>query len=369
MTAGEQVFHQRNGEARVRRIADHRFVETQHVGRTLRQWLGLAGLTRIGLNGQIDGRQGRRTALARAACCRVPLGKPDNRLLDANETADDEGEVARGARGVEGVRAPTVQRISSGLDFPGSAQVARRHATVQHGHGDANLRCRVVADRRLWIPVAAIAIEKAGLRSRHREVFRKLGAPIAGVVLSERERFAIGRLGFETPRIGDGQRQLGVLRQQRRQVHQESVLIGHPEVEEATEPVADDRAHNQAICKPNRELTKSRRPCAQTHLGPALDPLPVWQRRHVDVVVEHVEGREVVFAVEAPAIYELLLRGIHRNVLVAPPLEHRDVFWLVRRSRVGERRKALGANLREEVVAAWEKGPRITREVGEIDSE
>ena len=226
-------------------------------------------------------------------------------------------------------------------------------------------RRRVVADRRLRIPEAAAAVQEARLGGDHRRGSSACRcSPVA-----QRERLAVRRLRLEPAGVGDRQRQLAVARQRRRQVDDQRVLVLDADAEQPAVLVADDRLHDQRSASRNVSVPSTAERHLQVHARAAVDPLPLRRRRDVDVVVEDVVVDEVVFVVERPALRQLRLRRVERDVVVALAVEQRDVLGLGRpTARRSACRSAASASRRESRPGRQQR-PRIAAEIAEIDDE
>ena len=106
---------------------------------------------------------------------------------------------------------------------------------------------------------------------------------------------------------------------------------------------------------------------SQLHPRDAGEHRPLGRDVRLDVVREHVVIDQVVLAVESPALGELLLRRVHRDVLAALAIEERDVLGLAARSRVGERAELLRAHLGDEVADRRRERPAVAAQVAEVE--
>ena len=166
VAAGQIVFHERHGEARVRTVAEQRLVEGRDVRCAFRQFAAVDHLPRIRFDRQVQasirlsdradriGRRGRGVAARLGR--RTRLGErreADGRRFRPHEARDDEGEVADGPRGGEDVDLAVLRGVGSGQQSrEARLQLAARDALDRRGDGDSDARGRVVADRRLRAP-------------------------------------------------------------------------------------------------------------------------------------------------------------------------------------------------------------------------
>ena len=361
MPARQVALDDRDGEARVRRIADQRLVELRDVGGAIGDLAAALHLPRVGLGREIQ----RAVGLAGNAGVAVSR-EADRRGLGAHEPAHDEREIAQRLRRGEDVDLAIERRVLARQD-PGKAgvELAAGDAVQRRRHREAQPRRRVVAHSGLRVPEAAAAVEIARLGGDHQRhiVARRLA------VAEQRQRLAVGRLRLEPPGVGDGQVQLAVAPQRLRQVHHQGVLVLDPDAEQPAELIALDRLDDERVGEPERQRAEHERPHLETDLRAPLDPLALRRRAQVDVVVEDVVVGEVVFVEERAALRQLELRRVDRDVVMAPAVEQRDVFRLGARPRVGQRVEAAGVHLGEEVAAARQQRPRLAAEIAEVDDE
>ena len=162
-----------DGKTGVGRVADDRLVEQRDVGGARRHLAPALHLPRVGFDRQIEGAVG----LARDAGLARPL-EPDRRGLGAREAAHDEGEVAQRLRRGEQVDLPVLRRILGREDRRETGfELAARDALDRRRHRNPDARGRVIAHRRLRIPEAAAAVERARLRRTSSAADRRGCAP------------------------------------------------------------------------------------------------------------------------------------------------------------------------------------------------
>ena len=188
--------------------------------------------------------------LARRARRRTPIVAVSAR----DEPADDEREIAQRLRRRERRTAcgsapdpsPATSRRESGLELAARDAVDRRPARVIRMR-----RRRVVADRRLRIPVAAVAVEEARLRrEHHRLIVGCRRAALARAARASRDRASAARAGRRRRSSASARVSL---QQRRRQVDDERVLVLHADAEQPAVLVADDRLDDQRVGEPQRQ--------------------------------------------------------------------------------------------------------------------
>ena len=125
----------------------------------------------------------------------------------------------------------------------------------------------------------------------------------------------------------------------------------------------------QRFRKAQREHAHHVRLHAHAHPRAAFHPLAIGIERRVDVVVEHVVVDEIVFIEEAAAALQLLLRGVRGDVALALAREHRDVFRLAARSRIGQVVEPARAHFRDEVARLRQQRPHFAAQVAQVEVE
>ena len=372
MTARKRRLDDRERERRVRRVADDRFVELHDVDGPFGQPFAAAALSGMRFDDQVEFLVRRRIDDRRCRCPHTVerrITVEDHRpSVRAIQLGDEKREIAQRPGGGKRVDLPRLgsrrgrrdrlRRIRSLLSARDAAVVAR-HRNLDRSGG-------VIGHRGLRIPVTHVAVEKRGIRFRDERVvdFRRRRGRIA----LQHHGLALGRLRLESSAVLDRHGHLGVLQHGSGQVHENRVLIHHAQAEEAAELTADDRPHHERIGEANHQLAEARRADAKPHHRSTLDPLTFGDRRDVDVVVDDVEWRQVVFVVEPPARLELANRRVRRNIAMPASLEERDVLGLSRRSRIGERVKPTGPDFRKEIIVARQDRPGLAREIRQIDA-
>ena len=91
---------------------------------------------------------------------------------------------------------------------------------------------------------------------------------------------------------------------------------------------ADDRTHDERVGKSERQLAQCGTADLDAHPRASFHPLAIGQRGDVQVVVDDVERRDVVFVVKAPTYLQLLPGRVQRDIPLAAAFEDGDVFWL-----------------------------------------
>ena len=238
-------------------------------------------------------------------------------------------------------------------------------------------RRRVVADQPLRVPVAAVAVDVAGLsEAEQRFIGLEVEALPADPVLVE-------LLGREVALVGHRHRELGAPGNLRGQVDHEAVLSVHAEEEQGAELVGGDRPHRELVGQtqaerggrkplhPRREAGGADDAAFDELAGvaePLLGELQGLERCR-DFVVQDVERQRIVVPEVAPPGRSFPGGRVHRDDLVLGPVEQRDVLRLPNRLHVGQRAVPFGADLGEKVAAArWER-PDPVADVRQIQGE
>jgi hypothetical protein len=132
---------------------------------------------------------------------------------------------------------------------------------------------------------------------------------------------------------------------------------------------ADDAQDRERIGEADRQRRQRVSAYPEAHARAALDEFALGVHGRLDVVVEDVVVRKLVFVVEAAARAQLLRRRVDRDVAMLRTVEERDIFGLTGRPRVSERAVLLGSHFREEVAEAGKEVPGIATQIAQIEAE
>ncbi len=201
VSAWQLAFDERQGEAGVGGIAQQRSVETGDLVRAFAELASTADLPRIRLHGQFD--------------VDVGCDREVDRLT-TGETAQYERQIPQRLRRREQVNLGRLGRVLAG-NGRGKAGVERsaRHAIHVVRHGDSQAGGRVVRDGRLWIPVAAVAVQETAFGQKHDRLLDLTLRPARSL---GRESLRVLALRLEPARVRNRQDQVIVAQQHRRQV-------------------------------------------------------------------------------------------------------------------------------------------------------
>ena len=376
MPAGEAAVGHGHRHRRVRDVSDERRVEGGDVRGALGRLVDVAGAPRRAVGVYREGAVEHAAATGRRwrGRGRVEPDLPDRRGMVV-EPRDDRRQVAGRLEGRE--------RELAGFPFGG-----RRHRGVRAGWrpagdhapsgGDREVEGRrgVVGDQRLRVPVAAVAVDVAGLAEPEQRLELEQHALPPDPVLVE-------VLRREDALVGHGHRELGAPGDLLGQVDHEVVPSVHPEEEQGAELGGGDRPHRELVGETQAER-RDRQPlhprreaggagdAALGELAPGPRPLlgeAQGLERRVDLVVEDIERHRVVVSEIASPGRPLPGGRVQRDDAVGFPLEQRDVLRLPERLRVGQGAVVLGADLGEEIAAARRERPDPVADVRQIEGE
>ena len=292
------------------------------------------------------------------------------------EPGDDGRQVARGLEGRERELAGSTARSVVRQRRVGAGRGAARHDAPPWRDRQIEGRRGVVGDQRLRIPVAAVAVDVAGLSEAEQRLELEEDALPPDPVLVELLRREVAFVGHRHRELGAAGDLLG-------QVDHEVALPVHPEEEQGAELVRGDRAHRELVGQAQAER-RDRQPlhprreaggaddAALDELAPRPRPLlgeAQGLERRADLVVEDVERHRVVVAEVASPGRPLPGRRVQRDDAVGFALEEGDVLRLPDRLHVGQGAVVLGADLREKIAASRREGPDAVADVRQVQGE
>ena len=248
-----------------------------------------------------------------------------------------------------------------GTGAQGPDRRAARQRIELRRHDDPDFRGRVIGDRALRVPIAAVAVHPLRLEPDLN------GLLVLLVLLVDGDGFSFDHLRLYSAAVVHLQPDFGISDERSRQVDDDAVLADDAEVKQSAELRREDAADRQRLGQPQRERRERERADSDPDRRAAVEPEPIGIERRLDLVVEDVVLGAVVFVVEPAARGELFGGGVNRDVAPAPPIEERDVLRVLARAGVGQAAELARADFRNEVAGRRRQRPAFATEVGEVE--